>query len=52
MQTQPAVRVGFELETDGIQIYVFANYDKTSLADSRRGQTAADADRLQQTRAD
>ena len=24
-QTQPAVRVGFELATDGIQFYVFAN---------------------------
>ena len=32
MQTQQAVRVGFELATDGIQIYVFANLDKTSLA--------------------
>ena len=30
MQTHPAVRVGFELAT-GIQLYVFANYDKTSL---------------------
>ena len=30
MQTQPAVRVGFELGTDGIQFYVFANLDKTS----------------------
>ena len=32
MQTHPAVRVGFELATDGIQFYyIFANYDKTSL---------------------
>ena len=31
MQTQLAVRVGFELATDGIQFYVFANLDKTSL---------------------
>ena len=29
IQTQPAVRAGFELATEGIQLYVFANKDKT-----------------------
>ena len=33
-QSQPAVFVGFELATDGIQFYVFANSDKTSLRSS------------------
>ena len=28
MQTQPAVRVGFELAIDGIEFYVFAYKDK------------------------
>ena len=32
MQKHPAVRVEFELATDGIQFYVFANEDKTSLS--------------------
>ena len=31
LQTQPAVRKGFELATFGIQFYVFANLDKISL---------------------
>ena len=31
LETHPAVRVGFEPATNGIQFYVFANKDKTSL---------------------
>ena len=32
LQTHPAVRAGFELATNGIQLYVFANLAKTSLS--------------------
>ena len=44
MQTDPAGRVGFELATDGIQFYVFANWDKTSTVPDRpaRPDTAFD----------